>query len=59
MSYTKDITIWCDEPECMRWTQGNATTKSVQLARRHIRATGWTYTVAFGDRCPPHSQETT
>lgn len=60
MSYKKDITICCDQPECDAQTPSSvANSQSVQSVRRYIRSTGWTYTVERGDRCPTHSNKET
>lgn len=41
MSYTKEITIWCDEVDCLEWaTYGSG---RVDEARIDARADGWTH----------------
>lgn len=58
MSFSKDITIWCDHHDCTASGRSAVTDKSVPMARRTLRADGWSFTRAGGDRCPEHTKET-
>jgi len=42
MSYTKNVTLWCDGVECYAWINGMSTT--VEIARiRAQREESWVY----------------
>ena len=57
MSYTKEVTLWCDAPDCQEWVQlNNYESKggSVSAARIYARARRWT-SVGNKDYCKQHS----
>ena len=51
MSFTKEITIWCDHPDCNEWIFGGT---RVTSSRKYVRRSGW---VCIGGRdlCPKHA----
>ena len=51
MSWTKEITIWCDKDGCEEWEQHPNT---VEETRRILSRDGWEYTQEK-DYCPQHS----
>lgn len=52
MSFTKEVTIWCDGDDCCCWIRdGNAYSK-VSLARKSVQINdGWGY-IDGKDLCP-------
>lgn len=51
MTWTKEITIWCDELDCPRWRQEGA--PSVAWLRKELEPEGWVF-VGGRDLCPEH-----
>ena len=41
MSYTKEITLWCNIPECNNWKTFSA--GRILNARKEANINGWTY----------------
>ena len=57
MSYTKEITLWCDAKDCQEWIQLNdyeSKQGKVAEARIHARTQRWT-SVGNKDYCRKHS----
>lgn len=51
MTWTKELTIWCDAPECAAWRQEQA--RSVATLRRDLEPEGWVF-LGGKDLCPAH-----
>jgi hypothetical protein len=49
MSYTKDITVWCDY--CPEWIQPNTMDDTIAKARKSIKREGWVF-LDGKDVCP-------
>jgi hypothetical protein len=49
MSYTKNVTIWCEGKDCDRWVYGFS--RLVKQTRRNVAAEGWTFRDGK-DYCP-------
>lgn len=60
MSFTREITLWCDVEDCVEWTIGEHRTvaRSRLLAERLKdewgKPAGWSYR-GGKDRCPEHT----
>lgn len=54
MSFTKEITIWCDEPGCDYCEYGGWTV--VNDMRNHLKSVGWTHSKGK-DFCPVCSKK--
>jgi hypothetical protein len=57
MSYTKEVTLWCDADDCQEWAQLNhheSNGGKVAAARISARRARWT-TVGGKDYCQKHS----
>ena len=53
MSWSKNVTIWCDAKDCCQWI--NVGQHRVDPMRKAVRANGWLYW--FGsDLCPDHAK---
>ena len=56
MSTSKEVTLWCDAPDCPRWTYGDVpSTKSVRELRSNAKRRGWRYRDG-NDYCPEHAR---
>lgn len=53
MSWTKTVTIWCDEENCNDWEHGEDTVNS---SRKYLHKFGWRY-VDGKDYCPYHAHK--
>lgn len=51
MSWTKEVTLWCDAEGCGAWHQESSLT--VDQLRRSLRPQGWAH-VEGRDLCPAH-----
>lgn len=49
MTWSKDVTIWCDGDNCMEWARYSLST--VGATRKRARDDGWVYR-GGEDRCP-------
>lgn len=54
MSITKEITIWCDYPDCPKWVQEPGSIASA--LRRDVCRRGWTYKNGR-DYCRDHAKK--
>jgi hypothetical protein len=52
LSISKEITIWCDAPDCPKWSQEPGSVASTIRADKQRR--GWKYRNGK-DYCPKHS----
>jgi hypothetical protein len=54
--WTKDITIWCDDPLCApEWVMSDMLVgRTVAATRRHAARLGWVF-VNGKDLCPEHA----
>lgn len=43
MAYTKEITLWCDEPDCHEWTVASGNLGKVSAVRRVAAKQGWVF----------------
>jgi hypothetical protein len=60
MTYTKEVTLWCEADDCHEWVQlNNDQSKggSVSAARIAARVYGWTW-LGGKDHCRAHSTVT-
>lgn len=51
MTATKEVTIWCDGPDCLRWTYGAGVSRTAKEARWGARLKGWVHRNGK-DLCP-------
>lgn len=42
MTANKEVTIWCDYPDCVEWTVGGGANHTTLEARKGARKEGWT-----------------
>jgi len=56
MTYSKDISIWCDADDCEKWKKTRA--KTVKKAVSDLRARGWTSPKWDEHYCPSCSENT-
>lgn len=55
MSASKNVTLWCDFPNCLQhWEGGGASGHSVSQTRLEARSYGWRYRDGK-DTCKTHS----
>lgn len=54
MSISKEITVWCDHPDCPTWAQEAGSVASA--LRADLRHRGWA-TLDGQDYCPKHAVE--
>lgn len=59
MSFTLEITLWCDADDCMTWIQFNYSEARghPRTARRLASEVGWTWNAQKGDRCKEHRDD--
>jgi hypothetical protein len=59
MSWTKDITIWCDDEGCAQWVMSDVVKgRTVAATRLHAASRGWVFRDGK-DLCPIHVKERT
>jgi len=56
MSTSRDITIWCDHPDCYVWDTYGAGHDTIRRTRQTAKEVGWTYRRGK-DYCPRHETE--
>ena len=57
MSYTREVTLWCDDEDCAEWVQLNnheSKRGTIAAARIAARVNGWTF-AGGRDHCRKHS----